>query len=269
MKKSNSRILFVLLSMFFAASSLFALSIPGGLIRETNLTPGAESSGKIMLVNPSDKALTIKIFKTDYLHYADGRKIFADPGENKFSNLEWITFFPNQITIPAKQTGYVDYRIQVPEKSDLSGTYWSVLMIEPVPPTSPSLPENKGKPQLGVQTIIRYALQIITNFEKDSDKALKFIEKQLVIKKDGKFFRIDLENTGNRLVKTSVWMEIYDSKGISLGRFTAADKRIFPACSERFDVDLSQLPGGDYTALLIADIGNDKVFGAKYKLKIP
>ena len=135
-----------------------------------------------------------------------------------------------------------------------------------------TLPLGPGSPQtiqVGVQTVIRYAIQIITNFEKNSDKSLRFIEKHLEIKENEKFFQIDLENTGNRLVKATVWIEIYDNKGVSLGRFDAGNSRIFPTCSSRFRADLSQLPQGKYTALLIADIGNDKVFGARYKLKIP
>lgn len=222
-----------------------------------------------MLVNTSEAPQTIKIYQTDYLHFADGRCDFGKSGSNKKSNLEWITFFPQQITLPPKQTGYVDYSVKVPDEEDLSGTFWSVLMIEPIPPSSPELPQNKGKAQLGVLTIVRYSLQIITNFEKGSDKRLKFIEKHLEVKENEKTFQIDLENTGNRLVKTTVWMDIFDAKGVSLGRFDGGNARIFPACSSRFKADLSSLPKGDYTALLIADIGNDKVFGAKYKLKIP
>lgn len=271
MMKNNflKLLLSVFILLLFFTSPIFAISISGGLIREVSQTPGSKTVGKIMLTNGSAEPQTIKIYQTEYLHNADGQCDFGQKGINKKSNLEWITFFPQQITLPAKQAGYIDYTIDVPKDADLSGTYWSVLMIEPVTITEEPRLKNKGKLSIGVKTILRYAIQIITNFEKGSDKSLKFIEKHLEVKENEKTFQIDLENTGNRLVKATVWMDLFDEKGVSLGRFDAGNSRIFPACSSRFKADLSSLPQGGYTALLIADIGNDKVFGAKYKLKIP
>jgi hypothetical protein len=271
MKTRHLTVLFavILAMMVVPATRLLALVIPGGLIRESMMTPGAAASGKIMLNNNSDKPQTVKIYQGDYMAYADGRREFARGSSGNRSNAAWIKFSPEMITIAAGQTGYVDYQIRVPDDKNLCGTYWSVLMIEPIADSSPELAGNSKKPQLGVQTIVRYALQIITNFEKDSEKALKFIDKRLEINEKGKFFQIDLENSGNRLVEAKVWIEVYDTTGSSLGRFEAAGQRLFPGCSARYRTDLGQLPAGSYTSLLIADIGNDKVFGAKYRLEIP
>ena len=64
------------------------------------------------------------------------------------------------------------------------------------------------------------------------------------------------------------WAEIYDRDGIRVGRFESGPKRIFPNCSVRHQLDITGVPKGYYTALLIVDNGDHRVFGANYELQI-
>jgi len=80
--------------------------------------------------------------------------------------------------------------------------------------------------------------------------------------------QLDLENTGQRYLRLLVWAELYDEQGTSVGRFQAGRRGVYPGCSTRFHADLSQVPPGKYNALVVADNGDEYVFGARYDLEI-
>ena len=52
-----------------------------------------------------------------------------------------------------------------------------------------------------------------------------------------------------------------------MGRFEAGRMGIYPGCSARFRIDLSGLPAGRYKAIVVADCGDENVFGAQYDLE--
>ena len=79
---------------------------------------------------------------------------------------------------------------------------------------------------------------------------------------------VDLENIGERWLRPYLWAELYDGEGRFVGKFEACKHRIYPGTSARYRVDLSEVPKGDYKALVIADCGGDFIFGANYNLKL-
>ena len=84
---------------------------------------------------------------------------------------------------------------------------------------------------------------------------------------EGSLLQIDLENTGEFLVRPSVWAEIYDSAGELTGRRTSDPLRIYPGCSVRHKFDLELSPG-TYQALVVIDNGDGEVWGTQYDLEI-
>ncbi len=247
-----------------------AISLPGGLTIENNLTVGGKTSGNIVILNSDAEPVTVRVYQTDYMFYADGRSEFGNPGSTPRSNASWITYSPNQLVVPPAGSASVTYQIAVPNDQGLSGTYWSVIMIEPVPKASlePPSPE-KGKITIGVQALFRHAVQMITNIDDTGEKALKFASKKLE-NRDGKVFLVlDVENTGERRLVPAIYVDLADQSGHSLGRCEGGSLRIFPGCSVRYFVDLGPLKPGKYNALVIADCGEgEKVFGARYTLEV-
>ena len=127
--------------------------------------------------------------------------------------------------------------------------------------------QEKDKVKVGVQTIMRYGVQMIADLSAGAAN-LAFARSQLV-RQDGKvWLLLDVENNGERYLTPQVWAEVFDTKGTSLGRFDAGRLRLFPGCSGRFRIDLSQLSVGKYAALIVADNGDDHVFGMQLKLDI-
>ena len=50
--------------------------------------------------------------------------------------------------------------------------------------------------------------------------------------------------------------------------FDGERARVYPGTSVRRAIDLSRVPAGGYKALLVADAGEDNVYGATYTLEI-
>jgi len=246
------------------------ITVIGGLTRYASLKPGGKTEGRILVRNLGTEPQEVKAFQTDYLFYADGRNLYDPPGSNPRSNASWITFTPSQFTVAPQDTVIINYTLQVPQDATLTGTYWSMLMIEPLATSLTAPAAEKDKLKFSVQTILRYGIQLIADIDgADSTSSIKFPRQQL-IKKDGKCLLVlDIENTGDRYLTPLVWAELFDSEGISLGRFEAGRQRVYPTCSSRFQIDLTQLSTGKYDALIVADNGDEAVYGAQLKLEIP
>jgi len=261
-------VLFVLLFLWFTPSAWCGnLNIEGGLIREATGKPGEKIEGKIEVRNPSDEVQTISVVASDYIFFANGRSFWRNPGSDPRSNGKWLSFTPNRLVIPPKTTGFVQYSIQVPQNDTLRGTYWSVLSFEALSKDHPEKNLDPKKRNVGIQTRMSYAVMMVTHIGSSGTKALRIIGKSLVSQKGNVFFRADIENSGERFLRPTVWVEIFD-KGKSLGRFEGGKLRIFPGCSARFNINLSKVPKGSYTSLLTADTGDESIIGAKYQLDI-
>lgn len=267
----TDRFLALLVLIVFLTTNAFGagLSLPGGLSRISNLESGGKTAGKILVRNDSSEPQIVKAYQTDYLFYADGRNLYGKPGTDVRSNASWVTFSPQRLEVLPGEVGVIDYMVQVPTDTRASGTFWSILMIEPVGKESPEVTDKPGKIQVGISTVVRYAVQIITNIGDSGERKLKFLAKKLIKADKDLILQVDLENTGQGSLTPTVWAELFDEKGSSIGRFEGGRVRIFPTCSARFRVNLSDAPKGKYSALVVADNGDDNVFGAKYQLAVP
>jgi len=261
----------ILCAALLPAASSFAVDIAviGGLTRQAEVQPGGKVEGKIVLSNSGAKPQQAKVYQTDYMHFADGTAKYDAPGGVARSNAAWITFTPQQLEVPAGGSASVFYTIQVPEVQDLRGTYWSMLMVEPLTEESPELvPAGTDKPSVGIRTVMRYGIQMLTEVGKTGSCELKFPAKRLVAQDNDRALQVDVENVGERQVDPLVWAELYGADGISIGRFDGQRARIYPGCSARFEMNLSRVPAGPYTVLIVADNGDDHVFGTQAKLEI-
>lgn len=260
--------LFVIL-LILANVSFAQVSLIGRLTQEATLQPGEKFEGEITLKNRGETPWQIAIYKNDYLFYADGTIIYGEPGRAPRTNASWLSLSPNELTIPPDETASIFYTLQVPDNQDLSGTYWSIIMIEPTSETGPQvLEDKKHKVKIGIQTRVRYAVQIITNIGDTGAPKINFLDKKLVNQDGKRILQLDVENIGERWLSPAVWVELYDNYGNKMGRFESRKERIYPECSVRYDVDLTEVPTGDYRALVVLDNGDEHVFGAQYDLGI-
>lgn len=264
------KLILSLLFFFIWTNFCFAgVLVIGGLSQEKRAKPGESFKGAILLKNTGQSSAEVKVYQTDYFFYADGRNIYGEPGKTPRSNARWLSLSPSRLVIPPQDTASVYYTLQVPMDKELKGTYWSMVMVEPIPKTSPeSIQAEKGKVKLGVQTVIRYGIQIVTDIGDTGKRQIRFSDKRLISQEGKKILQIDIENTGERWLSPLVWADLYDTQGKSIGRFEGGKFRIYPGCSVRHRIDLTKVPAGKYNALVVVDNGDESVFGARYNLEI-
>jgi hypothetical protein len=175
-KKILCFFLFVALSVDFSFAGVLVM---GELTREKTLQPGDTFEGTITLKNTGETSCRVNVYQTDYLFYADGRNIYGEPGTAVRSNADWLSVAPSRLTVPPDEMASVYYTVRVPQIQELAsihddlqlmeslklvGTYWSMVMIEPMGQTGPENIEDVArKVKMGVQTKIRYGIQIVTN----------------------------------------------------------------------------------------------------------
>lgn len=256
--------------LFFLLARADAVNILGGLERFVSIAPGGSYDGKILLSNRGNpKPVSVKIYQSDYRFNSKGENYFEDAGTQPRSNSGWIKFAPERLLIGANDLGNIDFSVKVPEKSDLSGLYWSLLMIEPQGEDDPELmvPTQGGAK---IRTVSRFALQILTTIGQAPEnlKGFKFLDRQVNLLNGRKYFEINAENNGLFYMRPTLWAEFFDSKGKSVGRYPGGAPQILPGCSVKFRIDITDLPLGNYEALVVADTGKSDVVGARYKLKI-
>jgi hypothetical protein len=257
------------IAVFMLASlSLYAsVVVKGSLTHERQAVIGSSYEDRIEIQNNGDKPEEVKIYQTDYLFYADGRYIYGDPGKIRRSNALWITFSPKLLTVPPKETLAVSYTVKVPADKGLIGTYWSIIMIEGIPEESPESSSASSKNvQLGIRELFRYALQVITNIGNTGTRSIKFLSTKLVKKDAQQYLEIDVENTGERGLRSQIRVELYDPDGNYSGKFGGKLFRIYPETSVRFRVDFDKVPANTYKALLVIDCGGADIFGANLNL---
>ena len=264
MSKTSSFFLILLLA---ALPSFGITSITGPLTHEYSVEPGKSYEDTIQVTNPDKAAQEVKVYQTDYFFSADGAVSYGNPGGLTRSNALWITFSPAQVTVPAGESVAIHFTIQVPSDQTLKGTYWSMIMVEPVlPGSAESGSFDPSKVTMGVKEKVRYAIQIVTSLGATGTGSLKFTRISLQADNGKKYLIVDAENTGERWLRATLWTELYDAKGNYVGKFDGGKHRMFPGTGARFKAELQGVTETTYKALIVADCGGDDVFGASVNL---
>lgn len=260
------RATFILSLILAPLASHAAVIVTGSLTHEFEVTPGGSYEGTIDVQNPGTEPQEVKVYQTDYSFSADGKVLYGDPGGLPRSNAKWLTVSPRQVTIPPQQTVSVRFTVQVPNDATMKGTYWSVVMVEPVaasPESGDSGPKNTG---MGISQVLRYAVQIVTHVGASGSRQLTFSRIQLTAENDKKYLLVDTENTGERWLRGKMWVDLYDSTGAHVGKLEGGMQRMYPGTSVRFTVELVGIEQATYKALIVVDCGGDDVFGANVNL---
>ncbi|MBM3212758.1 hypothetical protein FJZ33_11095 [Candidatus Poribacteria bacterium] len=231
-----------LICLFITNLSMAQVGVLGELTHEKIVQIGETYKGIIIIANPDEKTQRAKIYQTDYLFFSDGGHIYGDPGKDPRSNANWITFGPSQPIIPPKGTSEISYTIKVPDDKNLAGTYWSLIMVEGIPDTSPDIIQSaKGEARIGMQTLIRYGVQIITHIGDTGKRELDFVSTKLLKSEENNILQLDIKNVGERLLRPLVWVELYDKNGNNVGKFDGGKLRVYPGTSVRYKINLIDL----------------------------
>lgn len=257
----------VLLIFFLQFCFLKAgIVVINGLSHSYKIENGKVYKGKIEIENTGNQSQSVKLFLQDYSYKSDGTINYSTPQTNGKTNASWIKINTNLVTLKAKEKTEVYYEITVPNNVSEPGTYWSVIMVEPVEEIKP----NDKKEGVKITSIIRYAIQVITDL--DSEKAkpdLKFEGVKIEKEEGRKILKVAIANKGNLYCKPTVNVEIYNKKtGEKVGNFSSMASGLLPQTSKYYHIDISKISPDKYNAVLIATDEEENAFALNVELEI-
>ncbi|WP_114822198.1 WxL protein host-binding domain-containing protein [Chryseobacterium sp. KLBC 52] len=240
--------------------------ILNGLTHSYKIENGKVYKGKVAIENTGSNPQSVKIFLQDYTYHADGTINYTALRTNKRSNGEWIKLNTNLVTLKGKEKTEIFYEITVPNQAMDPGSYWSIIIVEPVEEIKPS----DGKPGVSITSVIRYAIQVITDYETEKAKPdLKF-ESVKVEKQEGiQTAKVAIANNGNLYCKPTASIEIYNRKtGEKVGTYASLTMGLLPNTSKMFYIDISKVPPDKYKATIIATDEEENAFALNVELEV-
>ena len=251
-----------LLIFLLPFTSKASIEVVGSLRHVHKGVAGEVYTGEIKIQNTGSTDQEIKIYQTDLLYNYKDYTYYNTPVSQKRSNANWIKFSPKTAVVKANSSMYVQYTVTIPKDDTLKGTYWSVLMVEGVSPIKPS---QAG--QVTINTVIRYAIQIVTELKNRGVGKLVFLKPTLVKEGNQLFLAVDLKNVGDHYIAPDMTIKLFNTEGGLVKELTAPRKGIFPSCSTRFRFNLNGIKSGQtYQTVIVAQGEGQDVFGLNYTL---
>lgn len=252
----------LIVGLVAARSAAAQITVTGDLIVEHVASPGETYQGAITLRNTTDKVQVAALSLADYRFDAAGSNWFEAPGSHARSNAGWVTLSQQAVSLPPQATQVVGYTIAVPAGTPPPvGTYWGVVLVEgenrdPIPP-DPS--------KFVVIPKTRYAVQVATHVVGESREChLAFGEPRV---QSGEL-AIDITDTEIRACRPNLRLEVYSADGMLLHTATLRGSYLYPSTSARQRFSLPPLAPGGYSFLLVADVGVDRLQGAKFQIQV-
>jgi hypothetical protein len=254
--------------LVFVGAAEAGIKLTSEMTLERAAQPGERYQGSLRLQNTGADLAEAKVYQTDYSFAADGSNAYGAPGELERSNAKWINLSRELVRIPAGGIEELTFEVKVPADRGLSGTYWSMIMVEPIPEDSAEFAEPLPERTTRLRQVMRYGVQVVTHIGQSGETGLVFTNPGLINEDGQRVFRIDAENTGSRWLRPSLWLELYSQDGSPVGKFQGPAKRLYPGTSAQFQVDLGETPPGKYLGLVVADGTGDELYGANVELEI-
>ncbi len=242
------------------------VSVVNGLTHEKVAKSGETYESVVILKNVAAEPTEIRLYQTDYSFTADGRKFYDAPGAGPRSNAGWVVLGQKRTILPPLGQTEMKYAVHVPDQANLSGTYWSMIMVEEKPKAPTEAAADKKQARFGIRQVMRSGIQIVTHLGETGVRKIQFLKTDLIRSGNSKSLAIDVLNTGERWLRPFLTADLVDGKGVSLGRFDGGRWRIFPGTSVRYTIDFGAIPDGQYKVLVVLDNKDESVFGARYTL---
>lgn len=261
----------ILLFSSFYSNDLKSLQV-NNLSCLENLTPGSKKQVRITLTNDRSVPEKLEFKLVDYACNSDGKHFFGETisegASEKYwrSSKEWIQLGQNHITLDPGETRDVYYIIEVPESnsSELNGSYWNVLLIEPIDQELLKETTNEGF-QLRIK--LRYAHHTVVNIGEAIPK-LKILKKEIKKIDDKQYLCIHVLNEGNLFFYPTLTFKLYDSDGKLEKTLKANPERLYPGNSQSFYLDLLDLSqeriSKKLSGFILFDGENNLLFGDKF-----
>jgi hypothetical protein len=260
----NTMMFFVMCLLWTPISA--SIVILNGLTHQIECLEGHTYKGVVEMQNTGITRQEVRVYLNDYGYKAQGEIYYTKPNAKARSNANWIDLNSTLIALEPNEKYELFYEVAIPANLDLNGSYWSVLMIEPVDDIAPA----DSKEGINVTNIVRYAIQIVTTVKRDTAAAfLEFLKATIKKENEKPFLEIDLENKGDLYHLVAITVEFYNAQdGLEAGVLKSELLSLLPNNSKRFAIDMSSIPPGSYKAVVLADCQDENVFGLNIDVTI-
>lgn len=254
-----------LTALALASTAGAQIAVKSNIVEEKEAARGETYTGRIVIANETTTPQTVRIYQTDYRFASDGTSNFDDPGTLPRSNASWVTPQTVRVTVPPKSEVAVPYSVKVPAVDSLKGTYWSAIMVE----GAESAPEpNGGNQQVGIGSIVRYAVQVATHIASTGTRVVRFDKPAAGRTVDGDAtLDFDVTTTGDRAVRPKLSAELYDATGTVVGKASKDRGLLYPGTSLRQQFAFGKIPAGTYKIVVFADTGEQKVLATQFTIQ--
>lgn len=238
------------------------------LFDEYEASPGSQHRGQIVVVNEGKRELTLAISKRDYRFYADGTVLNEEPGTHERSNAHWITTEQDRLTLAPGERQAFFYSVSVPA-GVTEGSYWGLLVVENVNDAAQTLAAGgSGRVRAALRQKVKVYVQVATHVGQPQP-AIAFLSTDVVEDREGgRHLDVRIENTGDRSDLVPLWVELYDAAGQLATRLQAKSRVLHPGTSVRQLLDLSEVPPGDYDAIVVAEPPSGDAYAARLDLSL-
>lgn len=262
--KNYPIIILFLFIVFIANRADAGIVILNGLSHEHQVQSGESYRGTIELQNTGISGKDVRVYIRDYWFSYSGENRHDQGGTIARSNAGWITYTPELLTLDSSEVATISFEVNVPDIDTLKGTYWSVIMVEGVTPPDTSNISQGVK----INTAIRYAVQIISNVGTDANSDLQFLGMELGKDEGENILNVAVENIGELMLRPEISLELFDADGNSVSTIKSEQRKTFPGTSIMSTLVLEGIKPGNYTGVLIADCGEDRLFGSNLSIEL-
>ena len=246
------------------ARLVFALSLDNLKPKvELSLKPGGAERGAIEVVNRSGEAVQIKAYLQDwrYKSLGDGSKTFTAPDTSPRSCAGWISFYPQEMTVPPNGRAVIDYTVRAPQDATLQGGYYAVLFVQGMLGEVP----NPVAPA-GTEATVKFAASLGSLF---------LVEVDGTVTREGRLalepvawptgnapltVRGRLRNEGNAFLHCTGSFHVVGAGEVVVARGKLPDRYVWPEDEAAFEGTWSgELPAGTHPVVVTYDCGGELV----------
>lgn len=244
----------------FSSAKVVVLS---GLTNTHGTDVGSQISGEVQLKNIGDTEERILVYLNDLVQDCHSQASYQPAGTHSRSLGNWIELSTSEKVLAANEEYTLKYNITVPDDQELSGSYWSLIMIEIAEP----IKEDNLEYGIAMNSKIRYGIQVITDIGSSDAVDLQFSTVRLEKTEEGHVVIATAENLSEYLVTPTVVLELFDNKGGTVVKSEVPFKKVYPGSCKEFEVPIQKIKKGNYDALLVADYGKD-LYGTNLQLEL-
>lgn len=244
--------IFLFIAFMLTANILFGnVAIINGLTQVNTGQSGDIISGEVIFLNTSTEEQRIVFEINEALFFCDSPRTYTEKNPHAQSSSDWfLAEVMDQVLAPKEKYVY-KYTITIPENKELRGSFWTMLMVTIEKP----IKEESLNDNIGLNTKLRYGVALITNVNSFDDVNLDFDHADLKYNEieTSKELEVKIKNNGSFIEGVVLTLEVYDSSGNKIDKFSTDRNIVFPATCRDYFLDVSTLPAGKYQCLLLAE----------------